>query len=310
MELKKHLVGRIFDIQGFSVHDGPGARSVIFMKGCSLHCFWCSNPEGISFSKLPMYHAPLCISCGNCIAACTHQALQLQYDKLKIDRMFCKQCNEQPCVDHCFTDALRMSGRDVSIEELFKIIQRDRQYWGKDGGVTLSGGEPLIQIHFVSELLKKCYDAYIHTAIETCGQVPWEHFKITIPFIDWIFFDIKHMNTCIHQTGTSSDNSLILSNIKKLNETFQGKLVFRMPFIPGFNNDIENMAAIADLILSTKWKEINLLPLHHLGREKYALLGQEYEGIHYQTPSQQELLEAKTFFKSKDIRCYIGAEMS
>ena len=308
MELKTQVVGRIFDIQGFSVHDGPGARSVIFMKGCSLHCFWCSNPEGISFSKLPMYHAAKCISCGNCIAACTHQALQLQDDKLKIDRMLCKQCNEQPCVDHCFTDALRMSGRDVSIEELFKIIQRDRQYWGKDGGITLSGGEPLIQIHFVSELLKKCYGAYIHTAIETCGQVPWEHFEKTIPFIDWIFFDIKHINPANHRAGTESDNFNIIDNIKNLNKSFQGKLVFRMPFVPGFNSGVENLKGIASLISTTKWKEINLLPLHHLGKEKYTLLGQDYKGNHYQTPLKQELHGAKAFFEQQEIRCYIGAE--
>lgn len=306
MELKKDISGNIFDIQGFSVHDGPGARSLIFLKGCSLNCTWCSNPEGINRSVFPLYYSSKCIACGNCITACTHNAITSAKEKIIIDRHICEKCTDHSCCKNCFTDALKMSGRSISVDELFSVIQRDRQYWGIEGGVTLSGGEPLLQIDFVTELLEKCYHSYIHTAIETCGHVPWNYFKKTIGYLDWIFFDLKHLDPGKHLKETGQSNAKIIDNIKNLNKTYKGKLVFRFPLVPGFNSSKENIEATADLISETKWKEINILPLHHLGREKYELLGKEYEGKKYIQPTAKEIEEVKFLFEKRGIKCFAG----
>ncbi len=309
MEINAQISGNIFDIQGFSVHDGPGARSLIFMDGCSLNCFWCSNPEGISTSNLPLYYDSKCIACGNCVDSCLHDAIQLQNNKILINRDICKTCTEHSCVETCYTDALRMSGRSISVNELFTIIQRDRQYWGPNGGITLSGGEPLLQLDFVHALLKKCHDVYIHTAIETCANVPWLYFEKVIAYLDWIFFDIKHSDPEQHKLGTGAGNENIINNIRKLNENYKGEIVFRLPLIPTFNDTKENLREIASLIAETKWKIVNILPLHHLGRDKYLHLDKPYKAKDLLTPSQEELKTASTIFEEAGVKCYIGNEL-
>jgi len=306
MELNNRVSGKIFDIQGFSVHDGPGARSLVFLKGCSLNCFWCSNPEGITHSIVPLYYSSRCIECGHCATACTNNAIHLKAGTHQIDRGFCKKCDDHPCVENCYTDALLMCGRDIDVDELFSIIQRDRQFWGNNGGVTFTGGEPLMQADFISCILEKCYNAYIHTAIETCGHVPWKNFKKTINYLDWIFFDLKHIDSEQHKAGTGYGNEDIINNVMKLNENFNGRVVFRLPFIPGYNSNNENLEGIARLISETKWKEMNILPLHHLGREKYRLSGSEYKGGKYSVPSFNELKHAKAIFEKFDVKCFIG----
>ncbi|MDO9577637.1 MAG: glycyl-radical enzyme activating protein [Candidatus Cloacimonadales bacterium] len=308
MEVNQQISGTIFDIQGFSVHDGPGARSLIFLKGCSLNCFWCCNPEGISKENIPLFYASRCIGCGNCETFCPNNAIQFIAEKPVIDRTICEKCHDHSCLDNCYTDALRMSGRTISVDELFSIIQRDRQFWGSEGGITLTGGEPLLQIDFAHNILKKCYESYIHTAIETCGNVPWKNFELVIDHLDWIFFDLKQIDPKQHETGTGTSNTNIINNVRKLNETFNGKLIFRLPFIPGFNSSRENLAGIASLILETKWKEINLLPLHHLGRNKYQLLGLEFKADKFPIPSPEELQTAKEIFEEFGLTCFIGQD--
>lgn len=306
MELKTNQKGKIFDIQGFSVHDGPGSRSLIFLKGCSLNCFWCSNPEGISFTNVPLYYSVKCIGCANCAEHCSKGAISHDEGKPVINRAICRDCNDFGCVSHCYTEALRICGRDITVEELFGIIQRDRQYWGNKGGITLTGGEPLMQAGFATAILKKCFDSYIHTTIETCGNIPWKNFEGAISYIEWIFFDVKHIDPAQHKFGTGCDNSLIINNIKNLNNTFKGRLVFRLPFIPGFNDSKENIEGIARLIADTRWKEINILPLHHLGREKYNSIDSEYRGTGYHIPSAHELSMAAAIFEKHGIKCHLG----
>jgi pyruvate formate lyase activating enzyme len=306
MELTRNASGKIFDIQGFSVHDGPGARSLIFLKGCSLNCFWCSNPEGISSSDVPLYYASKCNGCLNCIEACPHNAVHIIDSDHIIDRVVCEQCSDPLCIESCYTGALRMSGRTVTVDELFSILQRDRHYWGENGGVTFGGGEPLLQLDFLRSILKRCHDAFIHTAIETCGQVPWRNFEKTIGYIDWIFFDLKHIDPEQHKRGTGKDNRKIISNVRKLNENYQGRLVFRLPLVPGYNDRKEDLEGIAALIAETKWKEINVLPVHHLGREKYKFLGMDYKGLEFPPPSSDELMRAKNIFTAAGFECYIG----
>lgn len=308
-QIKSDTRGYIFDIQGLSVHDGPGCRTLIFLNGCTLNCNWCSNPEGISRKPSLLYYAAKCISCGNCIQLCPNKAIRFDdHQKLEIDRAPCSSCEDLRCTTECYTDALKFSGYEITVSRLFDIVRRDRQYWGSQGGVTLTGGEPLLQIEFVKEFLSLCYESYIHTAIETCGNVPWENFQQVLPSLDWIFFDLKHLDSQEHKKATTAGNALILENAQKLSSLFKGKLVFRLPLIPHFNDGEENIQRVIAFIQATGRNEINLLPLHHLGREKYNLLGKEYAGSSYPLPTQTQMRKIREAFTASGILCNIGSE--
>ncbi len=312
--------GHLFDIQGFSVHDGPGCRTLIFFKGCSLACAWCSNPEGISFFPEPLYRNSKCTFDGLCMKSCPHGAISIsrngQNDTLTFDRGTCAKCTTYDCAKACCSGALNIAGFEISIEDLYATINRDRQYWGPGGGITLTGGEPFTQPEFAYHLLKRCFDAYIHTAIETCGNVPWKNYEKALPYIDWIFFDLKTFNESSFHNLTISQShhfthapiSLILENARRMGKEFQGRLIFRLPVIPGFNDDKGNISEMARFILSTGRNEVNILPLHHLGREKYSLLGKKYQASDYNIPAKDELQEIADQFASFGITCYTGSE--
>jgi len=308
MALNQLPSGILFDFQGFSVHDGPGCRSVVFMKGCTLHCHWCANPEGIPTAQIPLYTISKCLMEGDCVNSCTSKAIQLLHNRIAIDYLLCASCVLPECVTTCPTGALKISGYQETIEELYSKIQRDSNFWGSNGGLTISGGEPLMQIEFTFTLLKKCYDACIHTAIETCGQVPWNHFVAVLPYLDWIFFDLKHINPDLHKSATGSDNQRILNNAKQLAHNFQGRLIYRIPLIPGFNNQPTHLHDMAEFIKSTGRHEINILPLHHWGREKYAKLQYPYLADQYAIPTEKQLKEAQSIFNSYQLKCYIGSD--
>ena len=328
MEQTKLTNGHIFDIQGFSVHDGPGCRTLIFFKGCSLQCAWCSNPEGISFFPEPLYHSSKCTFDGLCVNVCPYSAISIsndgETDQLNFDREICAGCNTFDCVKVCCSGALNIGGYEISVENLYATINRDRQYWGGGGGITLTGGEPFAQPDFAHDILKRCYDAYIHTAIETCGNVPWKNYEKSLPYIDWIFFDLKTLDESkSHQlTGfphllpnfpptqflTGQPIALILENARRMAKEFSGRMIFRLPVVPGFNNDTENIHETARFIQSTGRNEINILPLHHLGREKYSLLGKKYYTTDFKIPDKDELHKIAHQFESMGITCYIGSE--
>ncbi len=302
------LKGFVFDIQGLSVHDGPGCRTLIFLCGCTMNCFWCSNPEGISPKPALMYSVSKCILCGACAGKCEHHAINIEDGKLNISRSFCLSCEQQNCTDECYSGALRFSGYEISLPKLYSIIRRDRQYWGSEGGVTLTGGEPLLQLDFVKSLLQKCHEDYIHTAIETCGNIPWNNFQKVIPYLDWIFFDLKNMDNTLHMNATSAGNMLVLENAKRLSDEFQGRLIFRIPLLPGFNDSEENINSVISFLRDTGRKEINILPLHHLGREKYQLLQKSYTGGSYPVPVKESLETIRKMFNASGVDCYIGSE--
>jgi pyruvate formate lyase activating enzyme len=300
--------GYVFDIQGLSVHDGPGCRTLIFLNGCSMNCFWCSNPEGISEKPSVLYFSSKCIVCGNCVDNCPHKAIRIENNKLKISRQICTACERPGCIDECHTDALKSGGYEISVSRLFEIIQRDRQFWGSKGGITLTGGEPLVQINFAEEILLKCHEAYIHTAIETCGNVPWESFQKIVSNTDWIFFDLKNFDSKEHKKATNSGNSLILENARQLSDEFTGRLIFRLPLIPGFNDSKDNVDSIITFMKETGRDEINILPLHHLGIGKYQLLNKKYPGSDYPIPTNEILGNIGKIFKASNIECYVGSE--
>ncbi|MCX6241110.1 MAG: glycyl-radical enzyme activating protein [Bacteroidetes bacterium] len=304
--------GYIFDIQGFSVHDGPGCRTLIFLKGCPLRCLWCSNPEGIRPFPEPLYKETKCLFDLYCLQACPYKTIKLtggkETPRLEFDRDKCAHCNTYDCVKACLTGALGQGGYFISLPELYSRIERDRQYWGVNGGITLTGGEPFAQPEFTTGILKMCYEAFIHTAVETCGDIPWNHIEPSLPWLDWIFFDLKHMDETAHKLLTSSSNRTILENARRLAVSFKGRLVFRMPLVPGRNDSDENIRATAEFILSCGFKELNILPVHHLGREKYLLTGQTYMLQDLEMNAREQLLAIKDRFIELGVSCYPGSE--
>jgi len=304
--------GYIFDIQGFSVHDGPGCRTLIFLKGCPLRCLWCSNPEGIRPFPEPLYKESKCIFDLFCLQACPFKAIKLEGGKetprLEFDRDKCARCDTYDCVKACLTGALGQGGYFISLPELYSRIERDRQYWGGNGGVTLTGGEPFAQPEFTAALLKRCYEAFIHTAVETCGEIPWHYIEPSLPWLDWIFFDLKQMDESAHKQLTSSANKLILDNAKRLAAGFKGRLIFRLPLVPKLNDSDDNIRATADFILSSGRNELNILPVHHLGREKYLLSGHLYGLPALEMSGREQLFAIQNRFSELGVRCYLGSD--
>ena len=295
--------GYIFDIQGYSVHDGPGCRTLVFLKGCRLNCRWCSNPEGIQSFPLPLYNADKCLFDSLCVNACPENAITSNEKSLTFNRTLCADCISYKCTKACNTGAVKVAGYYISTNELLERLQKDRNYWGKDGGITLTGGEPLYQADFAKDILKKCYESYIHTAIETCGNIHWQYYEKAIEFLDLIFFDIKHIDAAKHNEWTGADNKLILENIAKLVKHFKGRIIIRLPVIPGFNDKDDEIESIADFMNRTGLNEINILPLHHLGSEKYKLLGIPYK-VSHDIPSPALLNHIQSLFTAKGIHCY------
>ena len=303
--------GLVFDVQGFSVHDGPGCRTLIFLKGCTLNCGWCANPEGINPNTQVLYYRSHCQAADySCMDSCPRGAIlkSSHGEGIEIDRRECCYCKTLDCVNGCNHDALRISGHHISVDEMMRRIQRDRRYWGSGGGITLTGGEPMLQREFATELLRRCHEGYIHTSIETCGQVPWEALEGALPYLDWIFFDLKHMDSDKHEEGTGQPNGLILENARHLASTRRRyRLIFRMPVIPGFNDDIGNIRATAEFIAETGIKEVNILPIHYLGLSKYDVLGVKCSYDRLVNVSGEKLTEIQGIFREHSVECYIGS---
>jgi pyruvate formate lyase activating enzyme len=300
--------GYLFDIQGFSVHDGPGCRTLIFLKGCSLRCSWCSNPEGLQYFPEPVYSSTKCIFDSLCIKACTKMAVTDNDHDLHFEKRNCRECVTYECAAACCTGALKIAGYRNSVYGLMKKIQRDRHYWGSLGGITLTGGEPYLQPQFVKTILQQCHQSYIHTAVETCGNVAWNSIRPSLKFLDWVFYDLKHMDDSRHKAMTGEGNKLILENARKLATAFTGRLVFRMPVVPGYNDNVENILQLSGFLNSIGKDEINILPLHHMGREKYNLLGKTYYTENFTPPSKESLSIIQSVFHDHKINCYIGTE--
>jgi pyruvate formate lyase activating enzyme len=273
----KEITGRIFNIQRYCVHDGPGIRDVVFMKGCPLKCIWCSNPESQSQNFQIAYNIKKCILCGNCIKACSFGALSVDEDKIVVDRHKCVNCHK--CVEVCCSKALHIFGRDMTVDEVFRKTQNQAGAWRSNGGITVSGGEPLLQVDFVVALLKKCKGVGIHTAIETSGFAPWEKLEQVAQWCSLIYYDVKMMDVQKHKKYTGVDNAIILENLKKLSESFpEVDLIVRTPVIPDINNQERDILDIAEFLQTlSNLKDYELLPYHGYGSSKYEQLGMFYE---------------------------------
>jgi glycyl-radical enzyme activating protein len=305
--------GLIFDIQSYSVHDGPGTRTTVFLNGCPLRCSWCANPEGQKLEPTILYKETLCKNCPRrCIAACPQQAVTAKEDGpglVRFDRASCHLCRSMECIDVCYPRALQLSGKWWTIDELMKKLDRERSCWGSDGGITLSGGEPLMQRQFAVELLRRCADACIGACVETCGHIPLATLQAAAPHVQWFFVDIKHMDPQRHREGVGVDNDLILCNIRWLADPahWNGRLILRTPVIPGFNDAEENARQTIALMKQIGKKEINLLPFHRLGASKHKQLGTTYayEDLPAATPDMLEPLAR--IYRAEGITCYLGS---
>lgn len=276
------IQGNIFNVQRYSLHDGPGIRTVVFMKGCPLRCKWCSNPESWVAVREMYYDASKCIgteACGYCLSACGRRALSEDDGGIvKIDRKECVQgCLD--CAAVCPSRAIDVYGRLMSVEEVLKIAEQDSMFYKRSGGgLTLSGGEATAQIEFAEALLAGAKRRRIHTAIETCGYSPWSHFSRLLPNLDMIHFDLKSLNEQAHIQFTGVSPRQIRENLERLSHSFERRnIVIRTPVIPGFNDSAEAIAEISEFVASLGGIRHELLKYHRYGSGKYDFLGRTYE---------------------------------
>ena len=294
--------GTVFNIQNYSVHDGPGIRTVVFLKGCPLSCRWCSNPESQSFRPQLAYNNNRCISlseCVRCAEICTAGAIrQGNDDKIFISWDSCKNCLS--CVDSCPAGALISYGEKMTVKEVIDQVEKDATFYARSGGgLTLGGGEPLAQPKFAIALLREAKRRYIKTAVETCGNVSKNYLLEACKYIDMLMMDIKSMNSEKHKKYTKVENALILSNFEAVREAYP-KLHIRVrtPVIPGFNDTKDDIQAIVDY-LQDHDVEYELLPYHRLGTQKYINLGLKY-------PLDDIALDNEKFLTLLEISKQIG----
>ena len=302
--------GLVFDIQGYAVHDGPGCRTLIFLSGCALSCKWCSNPEGQLLQERILFRRSKCVCKSfRCIKSCAQGAIQKAPTDLKriiVDRTRCQTCQEKPCLSSCWQEALIKTGRWYKTSELMEILNRDRDYWGAEGGVTFGGGDPFFQHDFLKAMLQECKKAYIHTAIETSAYVNENVLLQMLPLIDWLFIDIKHMDTQKHKEGCGVGNEIILENVKKVASLhkahkWKGCLMIRTTVIPGFNDSEIHVNALSKFMCKQGLQEVNLLPFHRLGSSKHDQLGSDYTYRDVSSPSDSHMMEIKEIFEKKGI---------
>jgi len=298
--------GIIFNIERYCLHDGPGIRTVVFLKGCPLRCFWCQNPEGLSQEKEIQFISRNCIMCRTCASICPTQAHQFVENRHIFLREKCIKCGK--CVEYCPAKALQYTGKEVSVEEVVEEILQDKAYYDlSNGGVTLSGGEPLMQPKFSEAILKECKLKDIHTAIETSLFAPWKSIEMILPYVDLIMFDIKHIDSNMHKRVTGVSNELILKNARKLLFEVKTPLIVRTPIVPTVNDSNEVVIKIAEFIhYSNNLEYYELLPFHKLGQSKYQNLGLEYPAKDLERPSKEKMLELAKAAESIGVKVKIG----
>lgn len=296
----------ISNIQHFNVHDGNGFRTTVFLQGCGLRCKWCQNPELISALPVMIYNKELCYGCGQCKLSCRGKAIlsnengQLQYDASK-----CKKCFQ--CENECYFGAISFSSHLMSVDDVIKECLKDQLFYNyHNGGVTLSGGEPLLKAEFVNQLLLQLKNNKINTTVETSGFVPWENIEKNIPFIDTFFYDLKLINRSKREYWLGTDNDCILNNLMKLSSKHTN-IVIRIPLIPGVNDSKEEYSAIinfVDQLQSIKF--IHILPFHQLGQRKYEMIRENYELANLNMPTQGVIDWCKNYAISHGYNVDIG----
>lgn len=266
--------GVVFDVQRYAVHDGPGIRTLVFLKGCPLRCAWCCNPESQEGGLQLRHVRARCRAWGRCVAACQHHAAVLTPRGLVLDRTVCAACADHACATACPEGALRVVGRRVTADEIVASVARDLPFYrNSGGGVTFSGGEPFAQPEFLLALLTGCRGLGIQTAVETCGWAEPRDVDASVALVDRFLFDVKVIDPNRHANATGVDNRLILANLERLAAHAGERIVLRLPLVPGTTDDDANIDAVGDLARRLGIAAVEVEPYHALGRDKYADLG-------------------------------------
>lgn len=280
--------GMVFNIQKFSIHDGPGIRTTVFLKGCPLRCRWCSNPESQLSKTQILYDASVCIQDGACIQACPQQAVQRKGSRIVINDAQCLGCLR--CIATCKAKALQVEGVSRDADEVVATCLQDRDFYEESqGGVTLSGGEALAQPSFAKALVLRLKQEGIHVAVETTGYIQPAVFQKLAPLFDLLLFDIKHYDTEQHVLGTGVNNDLILENLA-WSVKHQLCVLPRIPIIPGYNASLQDAKGLAALLTSLSIQRVQLLPFHQFGEKKYEMLNRDYEMKHKKALYPEDLL--------------------
>jgi len=301
------IEGLIFDIKRYAIHDGPGIRTTVFMKGCPLRCWWCHNPEGQILGFEIMYLEYKCIHCHTCEQVCPENAIYFDEDEMQhFNRNKCTYCSI--CTDNCPTGALEFVGRKISVDELLEEVERDiTLYDSSGGGVTFSGGEPLMQPIFLRESLKKLKERYIHTALDTSGYASWDVLKSVMDYVDIFLYDLKLYDDYEHKLYTGVSNKIIKGNLMNLVQSGRGKdVILRMAVIPGITDTERNIEGWKSFIQKLRdVEEIDLLPYHDVS-EKFRRLGKEYKMKVHESPESEKMEEIKEKFEEIGLRVKIG----
>ena len=301
----ENIIGTVFNIQRYSIDDGPGVRTTVFMKGCPLTCLWCSNPESQSPQPEVSWRYTSCKQCGTCVDTCPEKAVSLTDGEIRIDRMVCNRCGK--CVDTCVPEALGMSGKRMTVDEAFKVVKRDFDYYeASGGGVTASGGEILGQADFVAALFERCRAEGIGTCADTSGFGDPAALEKILKHSDLVLYDLKHMDPDEHERLCGQSNELIISNLELVVKSGV-KAIFRVPLIPDHNTSDEALTKIAEVVREKAGEaEIEIMPYHSYGANKYAMLGKEYPLDGLRELMHREKVRAQQIFQSHGLKCEIA----
>jgi pyruvate formate lyase activating enzyme len=301
----KKIEGIVFNIQRYSIDDGPGVRTTVFLKGCPLSCLWCSNPESQNLQPEVTWRYTSCKKCGTCAKTCPLGLITLDEDGVHIDRKSCDRCGK--CIEACVPEALRMSGTKMTVDEVYNVVKRDIDYYkASGGGITCSGGEILVQSDFVAALFKKSWADGIHTCADTSGYGTKKAMEKILSYTNLVYFDLKHMDSAEHKKYCGQSNDLILSNLSLVVQK-KIPLVIRIPVIPGYNNSDENITAIAKTVSRlTKKATISILPYHSYGANKYRMIDMKYMLDDVKTPTEEELSKIRQIIESFGLNCDIS----
>lgn len=314
MDDSNELKAMIFDVQSFSTHDGPGIRTNVFFKGCSLRCLWCANPESQKFKPELFYTKMKCVGCMMCARSCPYGAVTsitdpdevAKWGYVRHDRTKCIDCEEKPCIRTCFQDALSCAGELMTVEDVMKKIRRDSMVYRNKGGVTVSGGDPLLYPEFVAELLRQCQEEGFNTCLESELCVPTKNLEMVMPYIDIYFTDCKIVDESQHIRATGASNKMILQNLALIGRECPERMCVRIPIIPGYTDSDENIEAIANMCLQNHFKMVNILPYHKLGSSKYERLGRDYPVPDVKPPTDAQMMHIANIFAAHEIICKIN----
>lgn len=298
--------GLIFNIQHYSLHDGPGIRTTVFMKGCPLSCLWCSNPESIRADPQIGFHKQKCVRDYRCREVCPLNAVSVSEPGglPAFDRDTCSGCSERPCIAACISGALELRGKELDVDELWREVEADRLFYrNSGGGLTLSGGEPTLQPEFTRRFFRKCQEKGVHTVLDTSGYVKWEVLEEILEHTDLVLFDLKHMDSFRHRQLTGVPNEMILENADMISSAAKVPIIIRMPLIPGLNDSDSNIKSTAEFVKEIGAAEIILLPFHRLGMGKYEMIGRKYAIEDVSPPTEDCLSRISETFQSYEIAC-------